>query len=113
MSWGLGENEFRLCRKCGLGVWVSSTCGGELGFGFSLFVFQESLLVSFCQNISYFWRVFTLGDKHFLQTIVQGKVPISESDKCPRSCATFIGIFCCVFWIGPIAAFRKRGYRTS
>ena len=113
MSWGLGGNEFQLCCKCGLGVWVSGTCGGELGFGFSLFVFQESLLVSFCQNISYFWRVFALVDKHFLQTIVQGKVPTSESDKCPRSCAMFIGIFCHVFWIGPIAAFRKRGYRTS
>ena len=27
-SWGLGGNEFRLCRKCGLGVWVSGACKG-------------------------------------------------------------------------------------
>ena len=28
VRWGLGENEFRLCCKCGLGVWVSGACEG-------------------------------------------------------------------------------------
>ena len=34
VSWGLGENEFRLCRKCGLGVWVSGACEGCVGIWF-------------------------------------------------------------------------------
>ena len=28
VSWGLGDNEFQLCHKCGLGVWVFGACKG-------------------------------------------------------------------------------------
>ena len=74
MSWGLGENEFRLCRKCGLGVWVSGTCEGCVGIWFLtlrlLRVASGEFLSKYFLFLEGNWRVFAVGERHFLQTIV-------------------------------------------
>ena len=74
MSWGLGENEFRLCRKCVLRVWVSGACEGCVGIWFLtlrlLRVASGEFLSKYFLFLEGNWRVFALGDRHFLQTIV-------------------------------------------